>query len=68
MKILKFCLQCPVPIMSIIARNTALYQQIDTRKGYFVMSHMSLYLKYQEKYHYFSAPMANHVPTSLLYP
>ena len=32
------------------------------------MSHVSLYLKYQGKYDYFRAPMANHVPTSLLYP
>ena len=42
--------------MGIIAQNNTLYQQIDTRKSYFLKSHMSLYLKYQGNYHGESRP------------
>ena len=54
--------------MSIVAQNNTLHKQIDTGKSYFLMYYMSLYLTYQESYHHFSGPMANHIPTSLLYP
>ena len=51
--------------MSIVTQNNTLYQHIDIRKSYIMMS---LYLRYQGNYHQFSVPTVNHIPISLLYP
>ena len=50
MKILKCCLSCPVPIMTHVIENNILYQHIHLEMSYFLIPHMSLYLKYQGIY------------------
>ena len=42
MKIVKWCLKCLIPIMTIVIEDNTLYHQIDMNKGNFLMSHMSL--------------------------
>ena len=49
--------------MRLVIQNDMLHQQIYITKSYFLVYHIFLYLII-----YFSAPMADHVLTSQLYP
>ena len=45
MKILKSFVLNVLSLMSLVAQNDTLYQQLETKKGYFLMHHnMSLHL------------------------
>ena len=45
-KIIKFCLQRSVSLTCPVIQNDILLQRIDVTKSYFLVYHMSLYLRY----------------------
>ena len=50
MKIVKCCLKFSILIMTLVIEDNTLYQQKDVNESSFLMSHMSLYLRYQGNY------------------
>ena len=50
MKIVKCCLKFSILIMTLVIEYNTLYQQKDINESSFLMSHMSLYLRYQGNY------------------